>query len=146
MNSKFLDYLFGYERSEGEFLDSRIRKAEKNFADKTVSGISTAFSKKLRQSKISKLFTDLKRALALASVKSYSILFLCFGFLTLLLNFAEYYFLSVSGTLTASIIEGAILTVIGIALFFIDVPLATAVQRWKVTNFLLFDVFCLKKI
>ena len=92
MKSKFLDFIFGYEDSEKNFEESAIAKAEKRFSDKIISGIGSAYSKRVLSSPAVSFISSLRSALAHASVKSYGILFLAFGLITMLANFAEYYF------------------------------------------------------
>ncbi|MBE6536424.1 MAG: hypothetical protein E7673_00570 [Ruminococcaceae bacterium] len=145
MSSKFLDFLFGYEHSEENFKNSRIAKAEKRFSDKVLVGIGYAYSKRILSSKAVKFFEKIKIALSEASIKCYGIFMLAFGLATLFLHFAEYYFLDFMNTPTAALIVGSSFTLVGFVLMFFDVPLVDSLQKWKLTNTILFDTLCLKR-
>ena len=127
MSSKFLDFLFGYERSEQSFNDSRIARAERKFSDKVLVGVGYAYSKKILNSKIAKFFAKIKEALAAASIKSYGVFLLSFGLATIFAHFAEYYFMDFTTTPTAALIVGAAMMGAGFLLLFFKAPL-TRVQ------------------
>lgn len=146
MSSKFIDFIFGYEKSEQTFSKSQFAKAEKRFYSHAIGGIGSVYSKRILNSKAAVFASNLKNALAFASIKSYGILFIAFGFVTLLLDFAEYYFSNLTSVFTVELIIGATVGVIGILLSFFDKPLVTTLQNNSVTDFLLFDFLCLKHI
>lgn len=146
MSSKFLDFLFGYERSAESFNDSRIARAEKNFSDKVLVGVGYAYSKKILNSRIARFFAKMKEALAGASVKSYGVFLLSFGLATIFAHFAEYYFMDFTTTPTAPLIVGSVTTAVGFLLLFFKAPLIQCLQKWRVTSVLLFDTLCLKRI
>ena len=146
MSSKFLDFLFGYERSAESFNDSRIARAEKNFSDKVLVGVGYAYSKKILNSKIAKFFAKMKEALAGASIKSYGVFLLSFGLATIFAHFAEYYFMDFTTTPTAPLIVGSVTTAVGFLLLFFKAPLIQCLQKWRLTSAVLFDTLCLKRI
>ena len=146
MSSKFLDFIFGYEHSEEKFNSSRIAKAEKTFSDKVLVGVGYAYSKKILNSRIFKFFAKIKDALCNASIKSYGVFLLSFGLATLFAHFSEYYFMEFANTPTAALAVGAASAVVGFALLFFDIPLAQSLQKWRLTNELLFDTLCLKRM
>lgn len=145
MNSKFLDFIFGYESSDKDFKESRIAEAEKHFSDKIISGIGAKYSKKIIDTPFSKFISRLRHSIAHASVKSYGVILLAFGLMTLLMNFAEYYFKSLPTSPTAELITGAVITVIALPLLFFDAPLSDSLQKWKPTSIIFFDVLCLRR-
>ena len=145
MSSKFLDFIFGYERSEEDFAESRIARAEKKFSDKVLVGVGYAYSKKILNSRVSKFFSKIKDSLCIASIKSYGIFLLSFGLATLFAHFAEYYFTNFITTPVAALISGAATAVIGIILTFFDVPLVESLQKWRFSEALLFDTLCIKR-
>lgn len=146
MSSKFLDFLFGYEKAEESFNESRIAKAEKKFSDKVLVGVGYAYSKKILNSRIAKFFVKMKEALAAASIKSYGVFLLSFGLATLFAHFAEYYFMDFTTTPTAALIVGAAMMGAGFLLLFFKAPLIHCLQKWKLTSVVLFDTLCLKRI
>lgn len=145
MKSKFLDFIFGYEDSEKHFEESAIAKTEKRFSDKVISGIGSAYSKQVLSSPAVGFISNLRSALARASVKSYGILFLAFGLITLLANFAEYYFRDLPGSPAFELVVGIVFAVISVPLLFVDMPLADILERIPFTEFILFDFFCLRR-
>ena len=146
MSSKFLDFLFGYERSEKSFRESGIGRAEKHFSDKVLVGAGYNYSKKVLNSRIIKFFINVKNALCYAGIKSYGVFLLTFGLTTLFMHFAEYYFRDLAATPTDALVAGAVMSVIGFPLLFFGTPLATAVQKSRLWSVILFDVLCLKKM
>ena len=69
MSSKFLDFIFGYERSEESFEKSRVHNRAKSFSDKVLVGAGYTYSKKVLNSRVVKFFTKIKDALCYAHVK-----------------------------------------------------------------------------
>ena len=63
MSSKFLDFIFGYERSEEDFEKSRVHGTAKRFSDKVLVGAGYTYSKKVLNSRIVKFFTKIKDAM-----------------------------------------------------------------------------------
>lgn len=145
MSSKFLDFIFGYERSERDFAESRIARAEKKFSDKVLVGVGYAYSKKILNSRVSKFFSRIKDSLCAASIKSYGIFLLSFGLATLFAHFAEYYFMNLITTPIAALISGSVTALLGVLLTFFDVPMVESLQRWRFTEALLFDTLCIKR-
>lgn len=145
MKSKILDFVFGYEESERNFKESRIAKAEKRFSDRVISGLGSAYAKKFLSHPAVDFITKIRNALAYASVRSYGILLLTFGLLTLLGNFAVYYFSSNTGSPTSELAVGIVCAALAVPLLFIDVPLNDCLTRFAVTEFILFDFLCIKK-
>ena len=145
MKSKFLDFIIGYESSEESFEESRIAIAEKRFSDKVISGLGSAYAKKILSHPAVEFITKVKSALAYASVKSYGILLLTFGLMTLLANFAVYYFRALPESPAAELTVGVIFTVLAIPLLFFDVPLSNFITRFAVLEFIFFDFLCIKK-
>ena len=145
MNSKLLDFLLGYEKSDEEFKKSNIVAAERRFSDKIISGVGNYYSKRILESPISKFLSRIRSAVAFASIKSFGALLVTFGLMTLLINFAEYYFMSLPTSPATQLIIGAAFTLVGLPLVFIDTPLSDAVQKWRVASFILFDTLCLRK-
>lgn len=146
MSSKFLDFIFGYERSDESFRKSRVGTVGKHFSDKVLVGAGYAYSKKVLNSRIVKFFTKIKDALCYAHVKSYGVFLLALGLATIFAHFAEYYFMDFSEAPTAPLIAGAVITAVGLPLLFFDAPLIVAAQKWRLLNAVLFDALCIKRM
>ena len=145
MKSKILDFIFGYEESERSFEESKIAQAEKRFSDKVISGLGSVYAKKVLTHPVVEFINKIKNALAYASIRSYGVLLLTFGLLTLLANFAVYYFRELPNSPEFELTVGIIFAAVAIPLLFIDVPLNDFLSRYSVTHFVLFDFLCIKR-
>ena len=145
MKSKFLDFIFGYEQSEKRFEESKIVQTEKRFADKVISGIGSAYSKRVLTSPAARFIANLRSTLARVSVKSYGILFLAFGLITMLANFAEYYFRDLPESPAFELAVGISFSLLAVPLLFADKPLYELLERFPLTSFVLFDFLCLPR-
>ena len=146
MSSKFLDFIFGYERSSESFEKSRLVKAGKHFSDKVLVGLGYAYSKKILNSRIAKFFEKLKSSLSAASIKAFGVFLFSFGIATLFAHFAEYYFMNFMAAPKAALIAGASIALVGFVLMMFDIPLVASLEKWKLTNAVLFDTLCLKRV
>ena len=146
MSSKFLDFLLGYERSEESFEKSRVARAERHFSNKLLSGVGYTYSKKILNSRIIKLFSKTKEALCNATIKSYGVFLLSFGLTTLFAHFAEYYFANFAAAPLLALITGSATALLGFMLLFFNLPLAESLEKWSLTNTVLFDVMCVKRM
>ena len=145
MKIKFLDFLFGYEATDERFEDSNLKKVGKKFSDRVISGIGSAYSKRVFSSPFVSFITRLRSSLAGASVKSYGILFLAFGLMTLLANFAEYYFRDLPESPAFELVVGIAFAAAAIPLLFINTPLADFLERFSFTDKFLFEFLCLRR-
>ena len=146
MSSKFIDYLKGYEKSEKRFKDGRVYRSADKFTDRLISGIGSSLSGKLMNNRAALFFSAQKERIVFASTRAYGMLFLSFGILTLLLHFADYYFRNLPSSPSFALVVGAIFAAISVPLLFTDVPFVDIFQKWSVTNFLIFDYLCIKRI
>ncbi|MBR2650388.1 MAG: O-antigen ligase family protein [Clostridia bacterium] len=144
MRSRFVDFLLGYERSEAHFADSGIARADKKFTDMLIGGSASAAA--IIKNPFAKFISTLTENIVCASTRAYGAMFLTFGVLTLLMNFASYYFSSLEVSSPFALAVGAIFSVISILLLLVDIPFADIFQRWNVTNALIFDVLCIKHV
>ena len=145
-DSKILDFLFGYERSEESFLKSHTAQAEKNFSDTLIGGIGSRYAKRVLGNPLSRFFSRTSRALACIPVRAYGIAILVFGLITLLINFADYYFRALPTSPSEELVTGAVFTVVAIPLLMVNTPLSEFLQKYPLTDALFFDIFCLRRI
>ena len=146
MKSKILDFIFGYEESERSFEESKLARSEKSFSDKVISGLGSAYAKKVLSHPAVAFIVKIRNALSYATVRSYGILLLTFGLLTLLGNFAVYYFSSLLESPSMNLTFGIIFAAASVPLLFINVPLNDFLKKYTFTEFLLFDFLCIKKV
>lgn len=145
MSVKFFDMLFGYERTDADFEESHITKSGKVFADRTVSGVGSVFTKRVMNSPIAKLIGGITSAAAHTPVKTYGLSFLIFGLLTLLMNLAAAYFGGFAEVPMADLITGAVFTVFSIPLLFIERQLCMLTEQVEWLEALLHDTLCIKR-
>lgn len=143
--SNLLDFLFGYESSEEKFRKSGISRAGKTFSDKLISGVGSTYAKKLLESPVAKFFERLTSILSHIYVRSYGVILMSFAIVTLLMNFASYYFSEAAEIPVSDLIIGAVCFVISIPLLLTDKPLAYAVSSGGGLVTVIFDALCLKR-
>ncbi len=144
--SKFIDLLFGYERIESSFGESHVARAEKHFAEKSISGVGSSYAKRILSHPVSHFFSNLANSFSLAPIRNYGVLFLSLGLATLFLNFANYYFNSLPGIPALALVVGAAAILLSVPLFITGTPLAQFVQKHAFTEKLLFDILCLRHV
>lgn len=145
-SSKVLDFLFGYEKTEENFNDSRLFGFGKKFSDKLIGGgVGSAYAKRLLNNPISVFMSRLSRDLASASMRIYGIAVMTFGLVTLLINFADYYFRALPTSPATQLIIGVVFAALSIPLILIDAPMVDFLQNHSLTNALFFDILCLRR-
>ena len=143
MNSRFINFLLGYEDGEGEMARSNLAKAGARFKDTLIGGQST-YAAALLKHPVSKFLGRLSEKILSASTRTYGVLFMTMGILTLLMDFANFYFTNTAVPIV-DLIVGTVFAVVGILLLFVDLPFANLFQHWSVSNTLIYDVLCIKR-
>lgn len=143
-HSKFLDLLSGYE----------IRPEHRNSNSEPITG-KTFFSRSFSGTLTGKMGLSSNRFLRLlkgfvarflyTSTRVYGIMLLTFGALATVIDLTLAYFGSASHSYTALVV-GLILSLLGIVLTFSDSPIGEAVENFFLTDYLLFEFFCIKRM
>jgi len=144
--SPFLDWLFGYEVSEASFDESKTGTRARTFRDRLISGVDSKSLRKLSSSRAMQLAGRIFKAFSYTSLRSYGAMFLSFGLLTLLLTFGKGYFAEAYIPSTFSIIVGSVFSIIAIPLFAFDIPICEAFCKFRLTDFVFFELFCLRRV
>ncbi len=144
--SPFLDWLFGFEASEVSFGESKTVKTTLALRDKLISGVDSKSLRKLSSSRAMQLAVKIFKSFSYTSLRSYGAMLLSFGLLTLLLTFGKGYFAEAYIPSTFSIIIGSVFSIIAIPLFAFDIPICEAFCKLKFTDFIFFELFCLKRV
>lgn len=145
-SSKVMDFLFGYEKTEENFNNSRLAGLGKKFTDNPIGGgVGSAYAKKLLRNPISEFLSRLSHDLASASMRVYGIAIMSFGLLTLLINFADYYFRALPTSPAPELIVGLVFTALSIPLIITDTPTVDFLQNHRLTNALFFEILCLRR-
>lgn len=133
----FTDLLRGYE-TESE--DSKGKK----FAVRYITGSASRATQSRTARRISEAGAKIAEALNYTSTRAYGLFLLGFGLLTLLIQFAKDY-LNIYDTIPmSSLIIGIIFSTLAVPFLAFDMPLAIAMQKFPLTEFIFFEFFCLQ--
>lgn len=143
MNSRFINFLLGYEDGEKRMTQSGLARAGAKFKDILIGGQST-YAAALLKHPVSKFLGRLSEKILSASTRTYGMLFMTMGILTLLMDLANFYFTN-TVVPVVDLIVGTVFAVVGILLLFVDLPFANLFQQWSVSNTLIYDVLCVKR-
>ncbi len=92
-----------------------------------------------------KLLESLVDTASYASTRAYGWFAMTFGLLSLFLHLAEYYFSSSPSDELSQLVIGAVFALLSIPLMLVDIPMCTALQRFPVTDYILFEFFSIKR-
>ena len=105
-----------------------------------------------RRTRSSESFRPIKRlsaatqSLAYASTRTYGWFSMTFGLVSLFLHLAAYYFSSSPSDELSQLVIGAVFALISIPLLLVDIPMCEALQRFPVTDYVLFEFFSIKRL
>lgn len=135
---KLSELLTGYEKTDNS-QDSR-------FWQRRITGSLVA----KRHSKFFKAFDSfsdkLSRVVCYTSTRGYGLFFLGFGLLSLLLHFVKDYFNFYNEVPLGILIMGAVFAILGLPFLTVDKPLFVALQSFRITDFVFFEFFCVKRM
>ena len=123
--------------------DARISYG-KTFYAKNISGIGTARTH--GNSRISRLLHQMGHALYFVPCRIFGAFFLSFGLLTLLSHFAYYYFFEGVRDVFVPLVIGILSTILSIFLLVSEKPLAIALQDGRLSEYLLYEFFCFRRV
>ena len=86
------------------------------------------------------------QSLAYASTRTYGWFSMTFGLVSLFLHLAAYYFSSSPSEELSQLVIGAVFAILSIPLMLVDIPMCEALQRFPVTDYLLFEFFSIKRL
>ena len=138
----FFDFLNGYE--EPDVVNGRSVTGKRFFVRK----YSGNMTEKMKKRSATYLFGLIKRSssvLAHTTAKAYGAFLLTFGVATLLINFVKGYLDMVAPNPLLTVVLGTVLSVIGLPLLFYDKPLARFFEDTRITDFIVYEFFCIKR-
>ena len=138
----------GYEKSEEDFKGSRVKRLfDKTFAKISISGVDSSYSRFSSKSKIGLFMKRLADSLSFTPSRTWGVLLLAFGLMTLVINFVAGYFRDFSATETDvfPLISGALIAIVGVFLSFTSKPLCHALQEFALTDYVLFEFLRIKR-
>ena len=116
------------------------------FISRELNGLSPRSARAFLSGRIARVINGSARSIAHSSTHTFGWLFLSFGLLSLFLQLAEYYFRDITSVPLSSLIIGAVFAVLAIPLLLVDQPMCQAVQDFPLTDFILYEFFCIKRM
>ena len=92
-----------------------------------------------------KLLGSIVQSASYASTRTYGWFSMTFGLVSLFLHLAEYYFSSSPSDELSQLIIGAVFAIISIPLMLVDIPICEALQRFPVTDYIIFEFFSMRR-
>ena len=94
---------------------------------------------------MSRFTSSLSAYVSHTSTRAYGMLLLGFGLLTLLLHFVKDYVNFYTQVPLYVLISGAVLAALSIPLLLVDKPIAYALQENPISDYILFEFFCIQR-
>ena len=130
--------LRGYETYDND--------GDKRFWQRRITGSSVI----RRHSKAVKLFDafcdKLSRVISYTSTRGYGLFYLGFGLVSLLLHLIKDYYGFYEDVPLGVLITGAVFAILGLPFLTVDKPLFPALQSFRLTDFIVFEFFCVKRM
>ncbi len=140
----FFDFLIGYENPTSA--DGAKGSLGKRFYAKKLSGRVTQETKRFLDSGFMKFLRGTVETFRYASAKTYGILLLTFGILSLIIQFLKDYFGIFGGSSLSALIIAACFGIVSIPLLLVDAPLSIMMQNFRPTEIIFFEFFCIKRL
>lgn len=140
---KLSEMINGYEMSDGKgFVGKRFFRRE-------ITGNITIRGGRRKKSKISAAAENVSHILSYTNVRTYGFLLLSFGLLSIFAYFAydfitSYFSIIVENKISLTL--GVVAAIISIPMLLIDGPISTVVQQYPITDAILFDFLCMKRM
>ena len=134
-----LDLLVGYEQNEGEGKGKR-------FASREISGSVAHRSKSRLLHKINELIGKIFDMIAYTSTRTYGLFLGTFGLLTLIIHFAKDYLGLGANVSPAVILISVLFAVLAVPFMSFDKPSATAMEEFRLTDWIFFEFFCMQRM
>ena len=135
--SGFYDLISGYEsESDGS--------KGKKFTVKYITGNASRATQSRTARRISEAGAKISETLNYTSTRAYGLFLLGFGLLTLLIHFAKDYLNVYDQIPMSALVIGIVFSVLAVPFLAFDMPLAIAMQRFPLTEFIFFEFFCLQ--
>jgi len=139
----FWDAVNGYELPNES---PAAKRTGKRFFSRSISGSITRKKKKVTSLGLFRAMDWLSRLISYTSTKAYGAAFLSFGLVTLLLHFVKDYTEFRAAATTGDIITFIVCAVVSVPLLLFDRPMCIALQDFPLTDLILFEFFCVKRM
>ena len=142
MGSFFTYFISGYERRSHP---GRPDLSEKRFFSHGISGSVAQGRRGGFMNRMLRLCDGFSAAVSNTSTKTYGASLLTFGLVTLLLYFLREYLGTDSASETVALISGIAASVVAIPCLLFDRPISEALEDNPLTDYILFEFFCIKR-
>ena len=132
------EILLGYHKPE---VGSGIK-----FISASITGNFTLGMRGITGGRLAKLSDRVSRRIAYSSTRSYGMLLVSFGFLSMLIHFIKGYLGYYEELPMGILITCAVLSAVAVPLLVFDKPLCLALQDFPPTDHLFFEFFCIKRM
>ena len=139
----FYSLLNGYELPSQSSSDARISYG-KTFYAKQISG--TRATRTPQTTRLGRILHQFGRAIYFIPCRGFGAFFLSFGLVTLLSHFAYYYFFESERDVFVPLVIGILSTILSIFLLASEKPLAIALQDGRLSEYLLYEFFCFRRV
>ena len=139
----FQKLMNGYVLPSRDHSDARISYG-KTFYAKKISGTRATHTP--QTTRISRALHQLGRMIYFIPCRVFGALFLSFGLVTLLSHFAYYYFFEGERDVFIPLVIGILSTILSIFLLVSEKPLAIALQDGRLSEYLLYEFFCFRRV
>ena len=121
------------------------KRVKRDFFLRNISG-SVTVAQRVGGSRFEMFFQRLSMLLSYTSVRAYGLFLLGFGLLSVVSDFVKDYLKFFESTPFASLIAGAIVSIIAIPLALVDKPVAIATQEHMLADYIIHEFFCIKRV
>ena len=116
------------------------------FTSIDVGGRLTRRARSLASFRPIKLLGAAVQSASYASTRTYGWFSMSFGLVSLFLHLAEYYFSSAPSEQLSQLVIGAVFAILSIPLMLVDIPMCEALQRFPITDYIIFEFFSVKRL
>ena len=141
---KLTKILVGYD--ESSMSSDKRDKINKGFHAKKISGSVGIKTKRFLDSRPVRIFRKITNLFSYAQAKAYGVLFFTFGLLSLIIGFTRNYIGDSLQIPLSSLIISAVFAVLAIPLMLVDLPLSVMLEKFKPTEVIFFEFFCIKRL
>lgn len=121
-------------------------KENRIFISYETTGISPRSARVFLSGRVARAVNGVARKIAHTSANTFGWLFLSFGLLSLFLQLGEYYFRDNPTVPVSSLILGAAFALLSVPLLLSYKPMCQALQDFPLTDLILYEFFCIKRM
>ena len=117
----------------------------KGFLSVSYSGAVTREKQRIKEMRFFGFLEKMSRGIAATSSQVYGAAALTYGILTVLVHILKDYFLAGNANSLSALIIGIVFSVLAIPLLLFDKPISEYFQEFRLTDFIFYEFFCIKR-